>query len=446
MVRRAGAAVGTARSVYARQEGQYAVFAHEFAERPAIPAARATISGVSEAAQALWERYRQAAAGQAMPFALVDLEALEHNVRSLTAPLARSGKTLRIATKSIRCPELVDRIRAIAGSAARGLMTYTATETAFWAERGERDLLLAYPTVSPSDVALIAEVNAAGARASVVLDSATHLPPLAAAARARSTHVPVVLDVDMSFRPLGPFVHIGVRRSPLHHVSDVVALARRVAATDGLRFHGVMGYEAQIAGVADRGAAVKAMKKASSSDVARTRSRVRAGLVQAGLTPDLFNGGGTGSLAACAREGSLTEVTAGSGFLDSHLFDAYDGLDLRPAAYFALQVVRRPAPGLVTCHGGGYVASGAAGPDRLPLPVLPAGLSLLKLEGAGEVQTPLRGREAGARPLELGDPVFFRHAKAGELAEHFAEYMLVRGERVEARAPTYRGLQKCFLG
>jgi D-serine deaminase-like pyridoxal phosphate-dependent protein len=186
------------------------------------------------------------------------------------------------------------------------------------------------------------------------------------------------------------------------------------------------------------------MKRASSSDVVRTRALVRAGLQEAGLRPALFNGGGTGSLQACSREAALTEVTAGSGFVDSHLFDAYDGLALRPAAYFALQVVRRPAAGLVTCHGGGYVASGAAGRDRLPIPALPAGLSLLNLEGAGEVQTPLRAAEVTA--LELGDPVFFRHAKAGELAEHFTEYILVRGERAVARAPTYRGLHKCFLG
>jgi D-serine deaminase-like pyridoxal phosphate-dependent protein len=48
--------------------------------------------------------------------------------------------------------------------------------------------------------------------------------------------------------------------------------------------------------------------------------------------------------------------------------------------------------------------------------------------------------------VRLGDPVFFRHAKAGELAEHFAEYLLVRGSRIEGRVPTYRGMGKCFLG
>lgn len=399
---------------------------------------------VSESPRALWERYRRAAAAEAMPFALLDLDALEHNVGQLVQPLAGTGKTLRVATKSVRCPDVVDRIRAVAGPVARGLMTYTASETAFWAERGERDLLLAYPTVQRDDTARLAAVNAGGATAAVVVDEREHLEALGAAGRAQGTRIPVVLDVDMSFRPLGRLVHIGVRRSPLRTVSDVVALAQRAAATKGLSFHGVMGYEAQIAGVPDRGAAVKLMKRASSSDVVRARAEVRTALESAGLTPTIFNGGGTGSLAACAREASLTEVTAGSGFVDSHLFDAYDGLALHPAAYFALQVVRKPADGVVTCHGGGYVASGAAGRDRLPVPALPGGLSLLGLEGAGEVQTPLEVPH-GTR-LEIGDPVFFRHAKAGELAEHFEAYILVRGDRVEARAPTYRGLNKCFLG
>jgi D-serine deaminase-like pyridoxal phosphate-dependent protein len=379
-----------------------------------------------------------------MPFAVIDLDALEHNVGRLSQPLAGSGKTLRIATKSVRCPDVVDRIRATAGPVARGLMTYTASETAFWAERGERDLLLAYPTVQREDTARLAGINAGGATAAIVVDGTEHLEALGAAGRAQSTRIPVVLDVDMSFRPLGSLLHIGVRRSPLRSVRDVVALARRAAATQGLSFHGVMGYEAQLAGVQDRGAAVKLMKRASSSAVVRLRAEVKAGLEAAGLAPAVFNGGGTGTLTACAHEAALTEVTAGSGFLDSHLFDAYAGLALRPAAYFALQVVRRPGRDLVTCHGGGYVASGAAGRDRLPVPALPEGLELLGLEGAGEVQTPLK--ETGRRRMKLAEPVFFRHAKAGELAEHFAEYILVRGDRIEGRAPTYRGLGKCFLG
>ncbi|MGH7298401.1 MAG: alanine racemase [Polyangiaceae bacterium] len=390
-----------------------------------------------------WRRYRALTAGEALPCALVDLDAFEANARALARLLAGTGKTLRIATKSVRCPDLVRRAKEAVGPAARGLMTYTAAETAFWAEQGERDLLLAYPVARPDDAGLVARANVGGTTAAVVADSREHLDGLAAAARSAGAVVPVVLELDVAWRPLGA-VHVGVHRSPLRDASDVVALARRVNATEGLRFRGVMAYEAQIAGVGDTGAAVRALKEVSRRDVEKARRAVDEALREAGLAPAVFNGGGTGTVASCSHESVLTEVTAGSGFLDSHLFDAYRGLSLEPAAYFALAVVRRPREGIVTCHGGGYVASGGAGPDRLPVPALPPGLRLRSLAGAGEVQTPLelgRGVE-----LTVGDPVFFRHAKAGELAEHFPEYLLVRGARIEARAPTYRGLGRCFLG
>jgi D-serine deaminase-like pyridoxal phosphate-dependent protein len=173
------------------------------------------------------------------------------------------------------------------------------------------------------------------------------------------------------------------------------------------------------------------------------RREIKAELARRGLSIPLFNGGGTGSVAWSVQDPTLTEVTAGSGFLDSHLFDHYRGLALQPAAFFALQITRRPAPGLITCQGGGFIASGSAGPDRLPIPYLPEGLSLLDLEGAGEVQTPLTVPADLA--IELGSPVFFRHAKAGELAEHFQEYLLVRGDEVEGRAMTYRGAGQRFI-
>jgi D-serine deaminase-like pyridoxal phosphate-dependent protein len=399
---------------------------------------------MGENADQRWQRYRELLRSEVLPCALVDLDAFDANVRTLCAPLHGTGKTLRVATKSVRCPQLVRRVLEVAGPVARGLMTYTATESAFWADQGERDVLLAYPVARAEDARTIAKANAGGATVAVVADCSEHLDVLALAALDTSARIPVVLELDVGWRPLGARLHVGVRRSPLRDPRDVVQLAKRVAQMPGLTFHGVMAYEAQIAGLADTGAAVRAMKAASRGDVEKARADVARALVDAGLKPALFNGGGTGSLATCAREDALTEVTAGSGFVDSHLFDRYRGLALEPAAFFALQVVRRPHDGLVTCHGGGYVASGGAGRDRLPVPALPAGLRLLPLEGAGEVQTPVE--VASGRRLELGDPVFFRHAKAGELAEHFAEYLLVRGDRLEGRAPTYRGMGQCFLG
>jgi len=395
---------------------------------------------------ALYTRYKSALGDEPLPCALVDLDALDRNIDALLAPVRAHDKKLRLATKSVRCPELLRHITERGGDAIIGLMTYHARETAWLFEAGYQDLLLAYPTVQASDAELIADINARGGSAAVVVDCPQHLALLDKAAHARHTRIPIVIEVDVAYRPLGSRLHVGVRRSPLRTVADVQALVRRAGLLPGLELRGLMAYEAHIAGLGD-----SAPGRALSNAATRLmQTRARAQLEQTrreladAIHPALFNGGGSGSLDWCSAESALTEVTAGSGFLCSHLFDNYRSLQLEPAVYFALSVVRQPAPGILTCHGGGLVASGASGADRLPIPALPRGLELLRLEGAGEVQTPLSVPEGTS--LGVGDVVFFRHAKAGELAEHFDEYLLVRGERVLGRAQTYRGMRQCFLG
>ncbi len=405
-----------------------------------------------ETSTQLRRRYEQAIVGEAWPCALVDLDAFERNTRTIARLAGERHKKLRVATKSVRVPDLLRRILALAPGS--GLMTYTAQETAFLHTLGFDDLLLAYPIARPVDAALLARLAAAGAESSVVVDAVPHLEMLDAAARAASVTIDVVVEVDLAFRPLGSRLHLGVRRSPLRTVSDVMAFVDRIATCASLRFRGIMGYEAQIAGLGDdvpgglgarvKSAAGRAMKARSQAAVSQLRQSLGDALAAAGRAAHIVNGGGTGSLAWSREDPTLTEITAGSGFLCSHLFDRYRDVRLEPACYFVLPVVRIPGPGLATCMGGGYAASGQAGVDRLPVPTLPFGLSLLALEGAGEVQTPLQ--LAPDVHLRVGDPVFFRHAKAGELAEHFAEYLLVRGAVVEGRAPTYRGLGKTFLG
>jgi D-serine deaminase-like pyridoxal phosphate-dependent protein len=397
---------------------------------------------------ATWDELRSAIDGESMPCAVVDADALDRNVDGVAERVRAAGKRLRLATKSVRSPAIVERVLARAGDAFAGLMTYSAAETAWWAARGARDLLLAYPTVQASDLAYLIEAARRGATAAVVVDDDEQVRALSASAQKVGVTIPAVIDVDMSYRPARR-LHIGVRRSPLRDAEAIAGFAQRIAETPGLTFHGLMGYEAQIAGLGDRdigwrGPATRLLKRRSAADVAHARAAIVDALAARGLAPTVFNGGGSGSLPSSLGEAALTEVTAGSAFLCGHLFDHYADIAFEPAAYFALQVVRRPAAGLVTCLGGGWIASGAAGADRLPIPALPAGLALLSLEGAGEVQTPVRVPDGVA--LSLGDPIFFRHAKAGELAEHVPEYLLVRGGRVIDRAATYRGLGLCWLG
>jgi D-serine deaminase-like pyridoxal phosphate-dependent protein len=202
-----------------------------------------------------------------------------------------------------------------------------------------------------------------------------------------------------------------------------------------------MFYDAQIAGMPDVSPAVRAMKKRSLAELADRRTAVVCA-VRTVADLELVNGAGTGSLHSTGRDPMLTELTAGSGLFGPTLFDRYRSFKPEPAAAFALPVVRRPGRQFVTVSGGGYPASGPAGRSRVPTPWWPRGLRLLKAEGAGEVQTPLRGRRADS--VAIGDRVWFRHAKAGELCERFNELHLVRDSVIEQTAPTYRGEGRNF--
>jgi D-serine deaminase-like pyridoxal phosphate-dependent protein len=148
-------------------------------------------------------------------------------------------------------------------------------------------------------------------------------------------------------------------------------------------------------------------------------------------------------LASTAQDPSVSELAAGSGLYAPALFDHFRDFQYLPALFFALSATRRPRADIVTCGFGGYVASGPAGADRLPSPAFPLGMELLAHEGAGEVQTPLL-LPPGVH-VALGDPLFFRHAKAGELAERFARCVLVRKGEVVDEVTTYRGDGQCFF-
>lgn len=388
----------------------------------------------------------RAIAGRRLPLAVVDLGALERNTAALLGLARAHGKRLRLATKSVRVPALIQRL---VHAGAQGLMCFTAREALhLWRTHGHDDLMVAYPTLDPQDLDDLAAIAAAGGRVSLVVDSPAHVEAAAARAAAASTTLPLVLELDVAYRALG--ARLGALRSPIHTVDAAVALARHIAATPHVRFHGLMAYEAHVAGLPDRGRhhrwqnpLKRGLKLAARAPLEHTRRALVEALNAAGLTPTVVNGGGTGNLPWCAAEPTLTEVTAGSGFLCSHLFDGYRDVALQPALAFALPVVRAPSPGVVTALGGGYVGSGEAGPDKLPLPWLPAGVRLTTVEGAGEVQTPLL--LPPGLVLQPGAPVFLRPAKAGELAERFTHYLLVDGDRVVDEVPTYRGEGHAFL-
>ncbi|MGY2080010.1 amino acid deaminase/aldolase [Modestobacter sp. SYSU DS0657] len=380
------------------------------------------------------------------PLAVVDLDALDANAADL---VRRAGdRPIRVASKSVRCRALLRRVLDRPGFA--GVMAYTLAE-ALWLAGGNdpvsTDVLVGYPTVDRAALRRLGADEQLADRVTLMVDSVAHLDLLDAAVPPASRPVVrVCLDLDASWR-VGP-AHVGVRRSPVHAPAEAAALARAVVARPGVRLVGVMAYEAQIAGLGDapvghpvRGLAVRGMQRASVRELALRRAAAVAAVREV-ADLQFVNGGGTGSLERTAAEESVTELAAGSGLYSPALFDGYRSFRGRPAALFALPVTRRPAADVVTVAGGGWIASGPPGRDRSPTPVHPAGLRLLAAEGAGEVQTPLRG--PGTAELEIGDRVWFRHAKAGELCERVDELHLLSGDSVTAVVPTYRGQGRAF--
>ncbi len=392
-------------------------------------------------------RYNKAFADVDAPFAFVDLEAMWANSDNMLGQIA--GKPIRVASKSVRCRAL-QRSILDRDDGYRGMLAFTLPEALWLASEGFSDLLVAYPTADRGALRALAAVTAQdpdGAPA-VMVDSVEQLDLIDAAVGTLSAPLRVCLDFDASLWLGGGRVKIGPKRTPVHEPRDARRLAQAIEGRPTVRLVGMMCYEGHIAGLGDiassrtRSVAIARMQRKSYAELRERRAEAVAAI---GEVAELafVNAGGTGDLQLVASEPAMTEATAGSGFYAPTLFDNYSAFTLEPAAMFAQPIVRRPGRGIVTALGGGYLASGPGGKDRVPTPYLPEGLALDAAEGAGEVQTPLIGKPADR--LRVGDKVYFRHTKAGELCERFDRLYLVDGDAIVDEVPTYRGEGRTFL-
>ncbi|WP_330228739.1 alanine racemase [Nocardia sp. NBC_00508] len=372
------------------------------------------------------------------PLAALDLAALRANAADLVR--RAGGVPMRVASKSVRCRAVLAEVLGTDLTAAggfAGIMSYSLREAIWLVRHGARDVLLGYPSVDRAALAELAADDILLRSITLMIDDIAQLDLIRAALGTDRAHPRVCLDVDASLR-IGP-LHLGVRRSPVRTPQEAAALAS-AALRRGFDVVGVMTYEAQIAGLPDASAAVRLVKRVSAAEIAKRRAKVLDAVRSVTGKLEIVNSGGSGSIEVSVADPDVTEVTAGSGLYVPTLFDHYRSFTPRPALYFATPVLRRPARKIATVFAGGYIASGPAGPSRVPKPVWPSGLKLLGTEGAGEVQTPL----SGAAELRIGDRVWFRHAKAGELCERFDTVYLVDTDGSRVAVPTYRGEGVCF--
>jgi len=381
---------------------------------------------------------------ETLPNLFLDLDAFDRNCRKIVEN--SNKKKIRIATKSVRSVKLLQRILQ-SDPIYQGVMCFTPSEALFLVNKGFHDILIGYPCWDEDEFYRIAKVNQGDTEVVCMVDSLDHVHYLAKIAQKANGMIYVCIDIDMSIK-IGGF-HFGVRRSPLSRPEEVLEIARKIKELDGVELKGIMGYEAQIAGVSDQmpsqrlqNMAISFMKKKSIIAVKERREEIVKALRSDGFSSLFVNGGGTGSMASTVKEPVVTEITVGSGFYSPLLFDSYKEFRYEPALYFALPIVRKPTTNIYTCLGGGYVASGIPGKDKLPQPVIPEGAKLLALEAAGEVQTPVFFDKY---PLHIGDPIIFRASKAGEICERFTEIGCYSAGKLVERYETYRGDGVCFL-
>lgn len=368
------------------------------------------------------------------PFAAVDLGAFDHNARQMVGRAA--GLPIRVASKSLRSVAALRR--ALGHDGFQGILSYSVPEAIYLACEGFDDIVVAYPSVNVPALRELAADPELRDTITVMVDCVDHLDVLESAAQGAGP-VRVAIDLDCTLHLPGAV--IGPRRSPIRSPEQVGELARGIVEKQCLRLVGVMAYEGQVASVADAepgvAGSVKRWLRRTSMDQLGPRRKACIDAAREVADLEFVNGGGTGSLDVSAAEGTLTELAAGSGFYTPVIFDNFAAVNHRAAAFFVCQVSRIPAPGWATVNSGGWIASGPPAADRVPVAVHPGGLNYSATEGAGEVQTPLHGPAANS--LAVGDLVWFRHAKAGEMTEHVDGIVAVHPDGTAEMWDTYRG-------
>lgn len=401
--------------------------------------------------ESLYSYYCNLIKNEVFPCLILDLDLFKKNMSDVATRLkthSNNTKTIRVASKSVRSIEVLKLILN-SDEIFKGILSYSLREALFLHSKGFTDIVVAYPEINRNDLQILCkELQSSSVDITLMVDSIDQVKIINEIASSRSVTVNISLDIDLS-TTFGT-LHFGVRRSPVNDVKTATTFTKGVKNFSNVKLVGVMGYEAQIAGVPDKSPAknslvnflIRFLKKRSIKTILLRREKIVNMLVTEGFELKFINGGGTGSVETTSEEKVVTEVTVGSGFYAPVLFDYYNSFKHYPSLFYALEVVRIPTKNIYTCHGGGYVASGSLGIDKIPQPYLPEHSSLLVNEMAGEVQTPIENKNY---QLKIGDPVFMRHAKAGELCEHFKEIIVVSNGEITKRFKTYRGEGVVFL-
>jgi D-serine deaminase-like pyridoxal phosphate-dependent protein len=258
------------------------------------------------------------------PALLLDLDALDVNIATMAGRLRARGVAWRPHAKAFKCPAIAHRLR---GAGAIGVTVAKVSEAEVMAAAGIDDILIAHLVVGASKAARLAALQRQ-ADVKVTVDHVDHLEPLSTAARRAGVTIGVLVDIDL-----------GMKRCGVAGPGAALALARQVAATPGLRFDGVMGYEGHTLMIDDPDA-----KRAAIQQAIGRLLEARSAVADAGLACKIVSAGGSGSYQYTVDIPGVTELQAGGGiFACNYYTQVCHVLGHHPALTVLATVVSRPA-------------------------------------------------------------------------------------------------------
>lgn len=265
------------------------------------------------------------------PALLIDLDLLERNIAKMSADMRARGVAWRPHEKGHKCPAITHKELA---AGAIGVTCAKLGEAEVMAAAGVRDILVANQVVGPIKARRLAAL-AAQVDIMVAVDSIENVRELDAAARAHGTHPRALIEVN-----------VGMNRCGTEPGEATVALAREVAACEGLRFAGLMGYEGHCMDIAD-----PVERAAKITDAIQRLTSTATACRDAGLPVEIVSCGGTGTYLTSVAIPGITEIQAGGGIFGDAFYRGL-GVEVAPSLTLLTQVVSRPAADRIIVDAG----------------------------------------------------------------------------------------------
>jgi D-serine deaminase-like pyridoxal phosphate-dependent protein len=207
-------------------------------------------------------------------------------------------------------------------------------EAEVMAAAGIRDILVANQVVGPYKVARLAAIQR-HADVKAAVDSVENVEEIACAAQAIGVVVGLVIEVDT-----------GMHRAGVLPGEPVVALARVIESTPGVKLRGVMTWEGHNLAFeedADKRAGIEGSigELLSSAEACR----------RAGIPIEIVSGGGSGTYLVTSKIKGMTELQAGGAIFCDQSYQQW-GVPLEPSLFLRTRVTSRPAPDRLICDAG----------------------------------------------------------------------------------------------